>query len=67
MRTSLADRYRAMPEPKLLQIAIHEAGTLAPEAIPVLKAELAARGVAPVVFQPSTRRRSRSRTATSRC
>ena len=46
MATPLAERYRHMPEQRLLQIALHEAASFTPEALAVLRAELAARGVA---------------------
>ena len=46
MTTPLAERYRHMPEQRLLQIALHEAAGLTPETLAVLRAELAARGVA---------------------
>ena len=41
---SLSDRYRQMPHERLMQIALHEAAGLTPEARAALDAELQARG-----------------------
>lgn len=45
----LAERYRQMPDERLLQIALSEAAGLTPEALAVLDAELEARGIDPAV------------------
>jgi hypothetical protein len=45
----LAEHYREMPEEQLLQIALHEASGLTPEALTVLYAEIEARGLGPMV------------------
>lgn len=44
MPSSIADRFRQMPSERLMQIAIHEADGLTPEAQDALDAELEARG-----------------------
>ncbi|MEP0548426.1 MAG: hypothetical protein ABJF88_15930 [Rhodothermales bacterium] len=41
----LAEHYRRMPDERLLQIALHEAADLTPEALRVLNSELTARGI----------------------
>lgn len=49
MPSSLADYYRQMPDERLLQIALHEADGLTPEALDVLHAELRSRVADPSV------------------
>jgi hypothetical protein len=45
----LAERYRQMPDERLLQIALREAAGLTPEALRVLNGEVQARGIDPAV------------------
>lgn len=49
MSKQLAERYRQMPDERLLQIALHEAAGLTPEGLATLNAELHSRGIDPVV------------------
>lgn len=62
MSQALADRYRQMPDERLLQIALHEAAGLTPEAQAVLHAELESRGADPVVGR-AVEAQTRTRTA----
>ena len=45
MPATLADRYRQMPDERLLQLALHEAAGLEPDAVKLLRAEIASRGL----------------------
>lgn len=45
MPETLADRYRRMPDERLLQLAHSDAAGLEPEALALLRAELEARGI----------------------